>query len=234
MTLIKINAVNVLKTSTSVVLIMIATSFMTPVLAQTDKNTTKPDSSYNGDDTFIQMIDYSRPGKYHQLLGNLAGTWNWQGSRFSGNTNPDSNKVVIRFSGTLVRKPFATGRFFIVEQTSGKLQKLQSPIQDGKMKKDNYKNITIEGYDNVKKKFMLATINNHIGSDISFSEGNYDSVTKTITFYSEEELVPGKKTKTQELFIILDKDHYKLEYYEEQNGEYVKNTEIDCVRSKIK
>jgi hypothetical protein len=42
------------------------------------------------------------------------------------------------------------------------------------------------------------------------------------------------KSKTQELFIIIGKDHYRLEYYDEQNGVYVKNTEIDCARIKVK
>ena len=69
---------------------------------------------------------------------------------------------------------------------------------------------------------------------IFFSEGNYDSTTNIITFDSEEELVPGIKIKTRELFIILGKDHYILEYYDEQNGKYVKNTEIDCTRIKGK
>ena len=212
-----------------ITVIILSALITIPTFAQNTK-----DSSSNGDDTFNQMINYSRPGKYHKLLANLVGTWTWKGSHFSGNSNPDSNKVVMQFSGTLVRKPFANGRFFIVEQTSGKLQKLQIPIQDGKMIEDNAKTIATEGFDNVKKKFVLTIINNHIGSDIFFSEGNYDSTTNIITFDSEEELVPGIKIKTRELFIILGKDHYILEYYDEQNGKYVKNTEIDCTRIKGK
>ena len=214
------------KVFASITLIALSALITTPTFAQNSK-----DSSANEDETYNQMLDYSRPGKYHQLLANLVGTWTFKGGHFSENPNPDSNKVVFKFNGTLVRKSFANGRFFIVELTGGKLQ---MPIQDGKMKEVNAKSIETEGYDNVKKKFLLTVINNHIGSDISFSEGTYDSMTKTITFESEAELVPGMKIKAKELYIILDKDHYRLEYYDEQNGKYIKATEIDCTRVKGK
>lgn len=187
----------------------------------------KKDSSAQGNNIFNQRLDYSRPGKYHQLLANLAGTWNFKASHYSGNPNPDSNKVVIAFEGSLTRKPFANGRFFIVELTGGKLQ---IPIQEGKMKEDNARSIETEGYNNVTNKFNLAFINNHIGSGIIYSEGNYDSTTKTISFEWEEELTPGMKRKVYEDFIILDNDHYRLEYYRERDGRKVKATEINCTR----
>ena len=34
------------------------------------------------------------------------------------------------------------------------------------------------------------------------------------------------------LFIFIDKDHYKREYYEEQNGKYYEATEINFTRVK--
>ena len=194
----------------------------------------KKDSSANVGDPFEQMLDYSRPGKYHQLLADLVGNWTWKGRHFSGNSNPDSNKVVFEFSGTLVRKPFANGRFFIAELTSGKLQKLQMPIQDGKMKEVNAKEIRTEGYDNVKKKFVRTLINNHLGSDIEFSEGTYDPKTKTIFYEGEQELIPGMKSKEHEHFIIHDNDHYTIEYYREMDGMNYKATEINYTRAKAK
>jgi hypothetical protein len=190
------------------------------------------DSLANDDDFYNKMLEFSRPGKYHQLLADLVGSWTFTGAFFSENPNPDSNKEVFKFTGTLVRKPFANGRFFIAEGTGH--GKLQMPIQDGKMKEVNEKSIETMGYDNVKKKFIRTYINNHIGSDISYSEGNYDSTANTITFYSEGELIPGMKLKTQELFIILNKDHYRIEDYNEQNGKYVKATEINYIRVKLK
>ena len=226
----KVNGSNILKMFSSIMLVMLAAFFTTPVFAQNNKDTATSKSSSNGDDTFNQMIDYSRPGKYHQLLADLVGTWTFKGRHFSG--NPDSNKVVFQFNGTVVRKSFANGRFFIVNTTGN--GKLQMPIQNGKMKEVSLQGIITEGYDNVKNKFVQTEISNHLGSDIAFFEGNYDSTTKTITFNGENELVPGMKTKVRELFIILDKNHYTLEYYDDQNGKYVKATEINYTRVKGK
>ena len=188
----------------------------------------KDASSAKGNNTFNQKLDYSRPGKYHQLLADLAGTWDFKARHYSGNPDPDSNKVVIEFGGSLTRKPFANGRFFTVELTGGKLQ---IPIQDGKMKEENASSMETEGYDNVKNKFNLTFVNNHIGSAIVFSEGRYDPMEKTIFFEWEEELTPGIKRKVYEHFIILDKDHYRLEYYREREGRKFKATEINCTRA---
>jgi hypothetical protein len=183
----------------------------------------KKDSLAKGNNTFSQSIDYSRPGEYHQLLANLAGEWEFKGKHFS----PDSNKVMVEFGGSLVRKPFANGRFFLVEWTGGRMQ---IPIQDGKMIEDNVRTLETEGYDNVKRKFVTGFINNHIGSGINYSEGSYEPTTKTIFYETEMEQVPGKKIKMYEQFIIHSKDHYTLEYYRERNGRKYKVTELNCTR----
>ena len=176
-------------------------------------------------------IDYSHPGKYHQILAELSGEWAFQGKKFSGNPNPDSNKVTMEFSGSFVRRPFADGRFFFVELTGAKSQ---LPVQDGKMKEGNVQDMEIEGYDNVKRKFLFTFINNHIGSFIIYAEGNYDAASKTISYEYEVEPVPGQKIKFRKLLIIHDNDHYKVEYYAERNGKMVKTNERNCTRAKGK
>jgi len=198
----------------SITLAALWTLIITPTLAQN-----KRDSS---------ILDYSRPGPSHQLLADLVGTWMFQGKFYSGNSNPDSNKVVGEFNGNLLRKPFANGRFFIVEWTGGKIQ---IPVQNGKMQEVSAQRVEFEGYDNVKKKFVLTYINNHIGSGIVLAEGRYDSTTKTIVYEWEDEQMPGKKFKVRERFIILDTNHYKMEYYREQAGRVFKATEITCTKS---
>ena len=192
----------------------------------------KIDSAVNEDNFFNKMLDYSRPGKYHQIIGDLVGAWAWKGRHYSGDPNPDSNKVEIEFSGTSIRKPFANGRFFITEAISDKDQKLQSPIQNGKMIEVNAKETTTEGYDNVKKKFVQTLIGNHIGSGLSYTEGEFDSTTKTIIYVRVDELVPGMTMKVIEHFIIQDNDHYTIEIYGERNGSIIKDTEINYTRIK--
>jgi len=212
-----------------IMLLMLLLFLKNPTFAQD-----KIDSSVNGDNFFNEMLDYSRPGKYHQILGDLVGSWAWKGRHYSGNPNPDSNKVEIEFSGTAFRKPFANGRFFITEAISDKDQKLQSPIQDGKMVEVNAQEITTEGYDNVKNKFIQTLIGNHIGSGMSYSEGEYDAAAKAIIYKRVDELVPGFKMSTIEHFIIYDHDHYTIEIYGERNGRIIKDTEINYTRVKEK
>ena len=227
----KVSCTNMLKTFPLIMVIMVAVFFTTPLFGQNNKDTATSKSSSNEDDTFNKMIDFSRPGKYHQLLADLVGTWTFKGRHFDW-VDSVTSKVALEFFGTAVRKSFANGRFFILEQTGG--FKIPLPIQNGKMINGLPRGIETEGYNNVKKKFELTLIGNHIGSEIWFFEGNYDSTTKTITFDSETELVPGMKTKNRSLFIFQDKNHFKLENYGEENGKYRKATEMNFTRVKGK
>jgi hypothetical protein len=216
---------------TSIKLLVFATFFASISFAQNKNDTAKSNSSSNEDKTLQQIIEYSRPGKYHQLLGDLVGSWKFSGSHFEW-VDSVTNKVAVKLFGTAVRKSFANGRFFIVENTTG--GKIQLPIQDGKMIEGNGKGIAMEGYDNVNKKFLMSYINNHFGSGIWNFEGNYDSTTKTIMFEGETEFVPGMKKKNHFLFIFIDKDHYKWELNEEDNGKLRKASEMNFTRVKGK
>ncbi len=68
--------------------------------------------------------------------------------------------------------------------------KFQMPGTDGKMKDMNFKGMAIEGYDNVKKKFVSSWIDN-MSTMIMNSEGTYDAATKTFTYNAECEMMPG-------------------------------------------
>ncbi len=220
------NRLTVLKTSLSFVLIVVGVLITAPLFAQKSSDTTT--SVYSAtDNTYNQMLDYSRPGKYHQLLADLAGTWNFKGRHYDW-VDSVTSKVSLEFSGTIVRASFANGRYFVVNVTSDGT--LEMPVQDGKMITAKFQGIELEGYDNVKMKFVRSSIGNHLNSGIVASEGVYDSTKKTITFDSEVEPVPGMKTKDHLLFIFIDNDHYKWEYYQDEKGKYRKGTEIDFVR----
>lgn len=141
-------------------------------------------------------------------------------------------KFSLEFGGTIVREPFANGRYFVVNVTSE--GKLEMPVQDGKMIETKFHGIEIEGNDNVKKKFVKTFIGNHLNSGIIVSEGVYDSTKKTITFDSEYESIPGLKTHEHLLYIFIDKNHYKWEYQQKEKGKYRKGTEIDFIKVKGK
>ena len=77
---------------------------------------------------------------------------------------------------------------------------MKMPGADGKMKDMQFKGMGIEGYDNVKKKFVGSWIDN-MGTGIMMSEGTYDPATKTFTYTTDEEMMPGMKTKIRELVV---------------------------------
>ncbi|AMJ66617.1 hypothetical protein AXW84_15165 [Hymenobacter sp. PAMC 26628] len=158
-----------------------------------------------------QLLDFSRPGSNHALLGTLAGTWTFQ----------DAARPFVK--GTLRRTSLYEGRFYNVEITGGKLP---IPVADGKMKEANYQGLQLEGYDNVRKQFVTTSINNHIGSDMEVQTGTYDAAKRAFTYESETELIPGAKTKNRRVLRFIDATHYAEDYYENQNGTDAKVREL--------
>jgi len=71
-----------------------------------------------------------------------------------------------------------------------------------------------------------------MGTGIMLSEGDYDPATKTFTYPSEEEMMPGVKTKVREVIKITDKDHHTFEWYEDRGGQETKTMEINYTRKK--
>lgn len=177
---------------------------------------TKASSQQKQSEQITQMLDYSRPGKNHTLLGQLAGSWNFQ----------DAKLPFVK--GTLVRQPIYEGRFFSVEITGGKLQ---LPVSDGKMKEDNYKSLQIEGYDNPRMEFFTTSINNHIGSDIQYQIGVYDAKEQKLIYEWDSELIKGKSQKNRRVITIIDGNHYTETYFEQTSGQFVKVRELNYTKS---
>ncbi|PWS29663.1 DUF1579 family protein [Pedobacter paludis] len=158
------------------------------------------------DNPIDQMLANSHPGANHAQLDQLTGTWNFQ----------DSKLVFVK--GTLVRKPMYDGRFYMVEIIGGKLQ---LPVADGKMKEDRYQSLQIEGYDNVKSKFITISLNNHIGSDIQYQLGIYDANKKTFTYDWDSEMIKGEVKHNRRIITLIDGSHYTESFYELKSGQYI-------------
>jgi hypothetical protein len=172
-----------------------------------------------------QMMELSKLNENHKLLASLAGNWTYNIKFWM---NPDPNAKPQESKGNASTKPLMGGRYFVMD-VSGKMQ---MPGPDGKMKEMEFKGMGIDGYDNVKKKFVSSWIDN-MGTGIEFSEGTYDPATKTFTYTSEMEAVPGVKTKTREVLKIADNDHHTFEWYEDRgNGQEAKTMEISYTRKK--
>ena len=170
-----------------------------------------------------QMIEMGKTNENHKLLSSLDGTWNYT-VRFW--MNPDPSAKPQESKGIAIRKSIMDGRYVVMD-VSGKMQ---MPGENGKMKDVNFKGMGMEGYDNVKKKFVASWVDN-MGTGIEFSEGTYDPNTNSLTYTAEMEPVPGMKTAVREVIKIADKNHMSLEWYENQGGQEKKTMEIAYTRA---
>jgi hypothetical protein len=170
-----------------------------------------------------QMMEMSKLNENHKLLADMDGNWNFAIKMWM---NPDPNAKPQESKGTANRKSVMGGRYVVMDVTG----KMQMPGPDGKMKDMQFKGMGIEGYDNVKKKFVSSWIDN-MGTGIQFSEGTYDPAAKTFTFASEMEPMPGMKTPVREVLKMTDKDHMQMEWYETHGGQEKKTMEIAYTRA---
>ena len=163
------------------------------------------------EDSMVQMLKNSHPGPNHALLGRLTGTWNFQ----------DSKRPFVK--GTIIRKPIYDGRFYSIEMTGGRLP---LPVSDGEMKEGNYQSLQIEGYDNVKLKFITISLNNHIGSDIQYQQGLYDPKKNEFRYEWDNEIIKGEIMHNRRVVALIDGSHYNEIFYELQKGQYIKVREL--------
>jgi hypothetical protein len=183
-----------------------------------------PGGEPNESEMMNQMTELSKLNENHKLLTSLDGTWNYTIKFWM---NPDPNAKPQESKGTAVRKSIMGGRYIVMDVTG----KMQMPGPDGKMKDVTFKGMGLEGYDNIKKKFVESWVDN-MGTGIESAEGTYDPGTKTFTYTAEIEPVPGMKSTVREVIKIADKDHMSLEWYESQGGQEKKTMEINYTRKK--
>jgi hypothetical protein len=181
-----------------------------------------PAGQMNDAEMMKQMMALSKLNENHKLLAQLAGTWKYDVKMWMA---PDAPPMMSK--GTAVRKPIMDGRYFVLNVTGN----MEMPAADGKMKNFEFKGMSIEGYDNVQKKF-IGTWCDNMGTGVMLSTGTYDPATKSFTYNSEMEVIPGMKTKAREVLKIVDADHHNFEWYEDRGGQEVKTMEINYTRQK--
>ena len=220
-----------MKIPTALITILFAILITAPSFAQTSaespaaatSSAAAPSGQPNMQEMMKQMMEMSKLNENHKLLTDLDGNWNYTIKFWM---NPDPNAPPQQSKGIATRKSVMGGRYVMMD-VSGKMQ---MPGEDGKMKDMQFKGMGLEGYDNVKKKFVSSWIDN-MGTGIQFSEGTYDPATKTFTYTSEMEPVPGMKTPVREVIKIADNNHMTLEWYENHGGQEKKTMEINYMRA---
>jgi hypothetical protein len=180
----------------------------------------------NPQEMMKQMMELSQLNENHKLLSSMDGNWTYTIKFWM---SPDPNAPPQQSKGTATRKSIMNGRFVVMDVTG----KMQMPDQTGKMKDMQFKGMGMEGYDNVKKKFVGSWVDN-MGTGISLAEGTYDPASKTFTFTSEMEPVPGMKTPVREVLKVTDNNHMMLEWYENHGGQEKKTMEIAYTRASKK
>jgi len=195
-----------------------------PSTTTTSPTTPASTSQPNEADMMKQMMELSKLNENHKLLASLAGTWSYT-IRFW--MSPDPNAPPQESKGTATTKSIMDGRYFVTDVTGT----MKMPGPNGKMKDMQFKGMGIDGYDNVKNKFVASWIDN-MGTGIEFSEGTYDPATNSFTYTSEVEPMPGMKSQVREVIKITDKDHRTFEWYENRGGQEMKTMEIDYTRKK--
>ena len=195
-----------------------------PANPGTGTETSAPTGQPNAADMMKQMLELSKLNENHKLLASMDGNWDYAVKFWM---NPDPNAKPQEAKGTAVRKSIMGGRYITMDVSGN----MQMPGEDGKMKTMQFKGMGMEGYDNVKKKFVASWVDN-MGTGIEFAEGTYDPATKSFTYTSEIEATPGMKTAVREVIKIPDNKHMALEWYENQGGQEKKTMEINYTKKK--
>jgi hypothetical protein len=169
-----------------------------------------------------QMMELSKTNENHKLLSSMDGNWDYI-VKFS----PGPGAPMQESKGVATRKSMMGGRYVTMEVSGN----MQMPDENGKPKTVQFKGMALEGYDNIKKKFVSSWIDN-MGTGIMNSEGTYDPATKSFTYTGEIEAIPGMKQKIREVVKLTDKDHMNLEWYEDRGGQEAKTMEINYTKKK--
>jgi hypothetical protein len=207
--------------------VLLSATMSMPLIAQDSgaKKQEKPAAAAgqpSESDMMAMMMEMAKPGDNHKMLARGVGTWTYAVKMWM---SPDPGAAPMESSGTTVAREALGGRYIITEHTG----KMQMPGADGKMTDMEFKGMSTEGYDNMKKKFVATWIDN-MGTGIMTLEGTYDAATKSLTYLAEYEMMPGMKTKVREVLKMKDNDHRVMEWYEDRGGTEVKTMEITYTR----
>ena len=157
-------------------------------------------------------MEYMTPGPMHEMMAKTAGDWKTTIKYWM-----DSSGDPMVSEGTSKSEMILGGRY--LKETSNSTV-MGMPMEG----------ISIIGYDNSTKEFTSVWIDN-MGTGTTVAKGTYDEETKTITLYgSMVDPMTGKDTKYREVINIVDDNHHVFEMYVDQDGQEVKNMEVEYAR----
>ncbi len=167
------------------------------------------------------MQEAGTPGENHKLLADyMVGEWTYENKMYHG-PEPEVSK------GTCTTKAFYDGRYVHAVHKGT----INMPGADGKPTEVPFEGTAMNGYDNVKKKFVGTWVDN-FSTCIVVVEGTYDAKAKTITYTGEmpDCMNDNKPCKFREVVRLVSKDKHVLEWYQEMGGKESKTMEITYTR----
>ena len=199
-----------------------ATTTTTTTASSPASTTTTTASTAPSAEEMKQMMEMAKLNDNHKLLASTAGTWSYTVKMWM-----DPKGKPTESTGTATRKSIMDGRYVSGEYSG----KFKMPGADGKMTEMNFIGMSMDGYDNVKKKFVSGWVDN-MGTGIMTMDGTYDAATKTFTYTGEYEMMPGMKEKVRQLIKMTDATHMTMEYYEDRGQGEAKTMEINYTKKK--
>lgn len=183
--------------------------------AQTAAPKTEPKMPPDSAAMMEAAMKAAAPGENHKLLARSAGNWTYAGKFWM-----DPSAPPMESKGTSTFTSVLGGRYVRHEHK-------------GQFAGGEFHGIGMDGYDNLKKKFVTAWIDN-MGTSITMMEGAYDQAKKTFTYTGEmmDPMKAGATVKIRQTIRLVSDDHHVLEWYEGREGKEVKTMELTYMRQK--
>lgn len=149
-----------------------------------------------------KWMEVATPGEAHKHLDYFVGKWDTTSRMwFEGPGKPPTES-----KGSSEAKWIMDGRF-LLEELSGQMMGMP------------WRGMSITGYDNYKKKYIVSFIDN-MGTGLYTSEGKLDATNKVMTTFGKmDEPITGEHDKIIKYVVRqLSKDKYIFEMYDEVGG----------------
>ncbi len=166
---------------------------------------------YNGEEAQKAWQEAMTPGEMHEMLTKYAGKWKVTVQMWN---DPAGEPMVSE--GTVESEMIMGGRYLQSKHTT---EMMGMPMQG----------MAVEGYDNVKKKFISTWIDN-FGTGIMISEGEYDPETKEVVYHGNMTNPMGGDIKTRQVMKMTDEDNAVFEMFMDMNGQEVKSMHVEYTR----
>lgn len=139
------------------------------------------------------------PGEPHKLFATLAGSWTTATKEWM-----EPGKPPMESTGTAEMKMLLDGRFLYQEY-------------NGQMMGQPFTGIGIDGYDNIRKKYVTAWMDS-MGTGIFIMEGTASQDGKTITLKGSHPEPGGGHMSHRAIWKLIDANHQTFDMYGAHHG----------------